>query len=67
VGGVERRRGIDGKIHIEPSEFICSFANLEKFSRVEGIGENQQHYWLLDIHFEEDKSRTHTEFVPENP
>jgi predicted transposase YbfD/YdcC len=42
--------------------------DLEKLSRVVrghwGI-ENQQH-WILDIHFEEDKSRTRTDHAPEN-
>jgi len=68
VGRVERSREIDGKVSIERSEFLCSFADLEKFSRVVrghwGI-ENQQH-WVLDVHFEEDKNRTRTDHAPEN-
>lgn len=34
VGQVERSREIDGKVSIERSEFLCSFTDLEKFSRV---------------------------------
>ncbi|MGZ8907861.1 MAG: ISAs1 family transposase [Methylobacter sp.] len=68
VGRVERSREIYGKVSIERSEFLCSFADLEKFSRVVrghwGI-ENQQH-WVLDIYFEEDKNRTRTDHAPEN-
>ena len=59
---------IDGKVSIEHSGFLCSFTDLEKFSRVvrgHWDIENWQH-WVLDIHFEEDKNRTRTDHSQEN-
>lgn len=68
VGRVERTREIESKVRIERNEFLCSFADLEKFSRgARGHWriENQPH-WVLDIHFEEDKNRTRIDHAPEN-
>ncbi len=68
VGRVERSREIDGKVSIERSEFLYSFTDLEKFSRVvrgHWGSENQQH-GVLDTHFEDDKNRIRADHAREN-
>jgi predicted transposase YbfD/YdcC len=63
VGRVERYREVEGKASCERSYFLCSCADLERFSRVvrDHWGTENQQHWVLDVQFGEDHNRTRTD------